>query len=120
MYCVISIRKVIKNEYVFSVISKVCTMLVGMTYSIIFARFVGAELKGTLAYIQSIVATGSIILSLGIHHAYPFFRKNAVNIDEYKKKYVSTSSFLFFIYGLFALFLPIWITQPLRTLAIFA
>jgi len=92
------LKALFKNEYIFSVLTKIGTMLIGMAYSIVFARFVGAELKGSLAYIHSIVATGSIVLSFGIHHAYPYYRKNADNVIEYNKRFVSTSCFLYVIY----------------------
>ena len=78
-----------------------------MLYSIIFARYVGAELKGTLAYISSIVATGSIVLSIGIHHAYPYYRKNADDIEKYKTKFVSTSAAIYCVYLFLAVVISI-------------
>lgn len=95
-------KQLFKNEYVFSIITKLLTILLGMGYAIIFARYVGAELKGEMSYISSIVATGSTILTFGIHHAYPYYRRKATNVVEFRGKFVSTCTLLFVVYAFLA------------------
>lgn len=70
-----SIRKILKNPYVFSVISKVLIVLLGFAYTVCQSRFLGASLKGDVAYIDSVTKVAFVILGLGIHQAYPYFKK---------------------------------------------
>jgi len=66
----------IKNEYIFSVITKLIMVIVGIIHSVLLARYLGPALKGHISYIQSILSIGSIVLTMGVHHAYVFYRKN--------------------------------------------
>lgn len=69
------LRKMIQNEYLFTIMNKVVTLCIGVIQSALVARFLGAELLGTSAYISSIVSIGSIIVTFGMHQAYPYYRK---------------------------------------------
>ncbi len=68
-------KKFIKNEYVFSIISRFISVFVGLVQSILVARFLGAELQGVNSYISSSVGIGAIIITFGMHQAYPYYRK---------------------------------------------
>jgi len=69
------IAKVIKNPYVFSVISKFCIVLLGFIYTVCQSRYLGASLKGDVSYISSITSITSIIFGCGVHQAFPYFKK---------------------------------------------
>ena len=69
------ITKVIKNPYVFSVISKFCIVLLGFAYTVCQSRYLGATLKGDVSYISSITSITSIIFGCGVHQAYPYYKK---------------------------------------------
>lgn len=69
------IVKVIKNPYVFSVISKFCIVLLGFAYTVCQSRYLGASLKGDVSYISSITSITSIIFGCGVHQAYPYYKK---------------------------------------------
>lgn len=69
------IEKTLKNEYLFSVLTRAFSLAMGIVQSILIARYLGPDLKGETAYISSIASTVSIIVTFGIHEAYPFFRK---------------------------------------------
>lgn len=66
----------IKNPYAFSIIAEFCGIIVAFLFTIFQARFLGAEIKGQVTTINSIVGITSIVFGLGIHQAYPYFRKN--------------------------------------------
>lgn len=68
-------RGLLKNWYVFSILSKIALVVIGLANSVMTSRYLGAELKGETAYISSIVTTAAIFTSLGLHQAYPYFRK---------------------------------------------
>ena len=76
-------------------------VIIGVAHSAFFARFVGTELKGELTFIVSVVTTASIVMSLGVHHAYPFYRKKANDLMAFISKYVSTCLLMF---GFFLIF----------------
>lgn len=69
--------RVIGNQYVFSVISEVISIISVFLFTVFQARFLGAEIKGQVATITSTLSISSIILGLGIYQAYPFYRKTS-------------------------------------------
>ena len=69
------LKRILSNWYVFSIISKISLVLIGIVYSAFTARYLGTELKGETAYISSVVGTIGIFTSFGLHQAYPFYRK---------------------------------------------
>ena len=69
------LKKIIKNPYVFSVISKFCVVLLGFLYTVCQSRYLGASLKGDVSYITSITSITSIVFGCGVHQAYPYFKK---------------------------------------------
>lgn len=98
------IKILIKNEYIYSIITKFITVLIGLFQSVITARFLGSSLQGLSSYISSIMAIGSIVITLGLHQAYPYFRK------KYGKEYIyqdflSIIVIIYTIYAIVAFFL---------------
>ena len=93
------IGKFIKNEYFFSIVTKFFTIAIGMVQSVLIARYLGAELKGVNAYISSITSIGAIIITFGMHQAYPYFRK------QYGKDYIYNDfiSLMILIFSVFFL-----------------
>ncbi len=71
------IKKVITNPYVFSVVSKIFGVLVGFLFTVFQARFLGAEIKGQIATVNSIVAITTIVFAFGVYQAYPYFKRNS-------------------------------------------
>lgn len=69
------IKRILSNWYVFSIVSKISLVLIGILYSALTARYLGTELKGETAYISSVVGTIGIFTSFGLHQAYPYYRK---------------------------------------------
>ena len=48
---------------------------IGIIHSVLLARYLGPSLKGHISYIQSLLSVGSIVLTMGVHHSYVFYRK---------------------------------------------
>ena len=67
----------IHNPYSFSLISKVFSVLVGFLFTVFQARFLGAEIKGQVATVNSIVSVACIVFDFGISQAYPYFKRNS-------------------------------------------
>lgn len=77
----------LKNEYIFSLFTKGLMVLIGLAESALLARYLGADLRGTLSYIYSISATVYLIATFGMYTAYPFMRKNS---NEEPQKIINT------------------------------
>lgn len=69
--------KIFKSPYAVSVASKIFCVLVGFIFTVFQARFLGAEIKGQVATISSILSVTSIVFALGIYQAYPYYKKNS-------------------------------------------
>lgn len=93
------IKKIIDNEYVFSVVAKVISVFSGIVYSVLFARYLGPELRGEAAVILNYSEMISLVLCLGIYQAYPYFKK-ITGKDLYME-------FINYIFGLLLLYMLI-------------
>jgi len=78
-------KKLLENDYVFSIISKIISVVVSIFHAAFLARFLGPELKGDSASITSIVTIGSVIITVGIHQAFPYYRKDDHSRDFLNK-----------------------------------
>ena len=107
------LKKIFKNEYIYSVFTRFVVITVSLVQSILCARYLGASLKGASAYMSSIASIGSIIITFGMHQAYPYFRKK-----HGKKKllqdYVSLIFLLYLLYFLIALFLSFFVIKSVE------
>ena len=102
------IKKLFRNDYIFSVFAKVFGVGVGIIVGALTARYFGAELKGVMAVVQNDVTLYSVFLGLGVYQAYPFFRKKEPNI---RGEYVNNISTMFAIYELVALAVAFFLYQ---------
>lgn len=71
------IKSIIKNPYVFSIITKIFVVLIGFFFTVFQSRFLGPEIKGQVATLNSITSISSIILALGIYQAYPYYKRTS-------------------------------------------
>ncbi|MCR5248638.1 MAG: polysaccharide biosynthesis C-terminal domain-containing protein [Paludibacteraceae bacterium] len=78
-------KKILKNEYMFSILTKGLMVCIGLIESAILARYLGAELRGELSYIYSISSTGYVLMTFGIYTAYPFERKKCITSESVQK-----------------------------------
>ncbi len=96
------IQSIKKNEYLFSIATKFLNIVLGMIQSILIARFLGASLRGNLSYIQSISSVGAIVITFGMHQAYPYFRKK-YGKDAIFREYITITYIVFFLYFIISL-----------------
>lgn len=110
------LKKLLRNEYLFSIITRFFVIAVSMLQSIVVARYLGASLKGTSAYISSIASIGSIVVTFGMHQAYPYFR-NKYGKDSIYNKYINIIYLIFFCYFILAILLSIALFDSLELIA---
>lgn len=71
------LKAILKNPYMLSMISKGFSVIVGFLFTIFQSRYLGAEIKGQVATVNSIVGITSIVFGLGIYHAYPYYKRTS-------------------------------------------
>lgn len=106
------ISKVISNPYVFSIFSKLCIVLLGFIYTVCQSRYLGASLKGDVAYISSVTSITAIVFGCGVHQAYPYF-KNKTGKDV-APIFLRLSVLMLGIYSAIAVFLTIVLNADTR------
>ena len=95
----------IENAYTFSIIAKVISIITGLLYSILFARYLGSELRGDASVILNYSEMISLILCLGVYQAYPYFKKNSKK--SIYMEYINYVFGMFFVYILLSVALCI-------------
>ncbi|MBP5416488.1 MAG: polysaccharide biosynthesis C-terminal domain-containing protein [Clostridiales bacterium] len=111
------ITRAVKNPYVFSIISKVMIVLLGFAYTVCQSRFLGKALKGDVAYIDSVTKVTFVVLGLGIHQAYPYFKKKTgKNVAPF---FLRLTLLLTLIYLAFAVGLSVFFREDIQMVAIF-
>lgn len=102
-----SISKILSNEYSFAILTRIFSIFITVAQSICVARYLGPALKGESAYINIIVATGGIIITFGIHEAYPYFKKKLQD-NTFLSRYISLVYLIYGIYFTLSLALCFW------------
>lgn len=92
-----TISKLTDNAYIYSVLAKIISILIGLVHSVLYTRYLGAELRGEASVIMNYAGLISLLLCFGIYQAYPYFKKKTGQ-DIY-------SEYINYIFGLFLLYL---------------
>ncbi len=90
------LSKLVNNEYFFSVLVKFTMIAVSVLHSAFLARFLGAELKGVAATITSSVSLIQVLITCGIHQAYPYFKKQG-KIKGFLSVFINNIYFIYLI-----------------------
>lgn len=94
-------KKILHNQYIYSVITKIVIVAIGFLNSMILARYLGPELKGMAATAVNYANIFSIVVTFGLQEAYPFFRKEREK-KKYLSEYMSFAIVLFVSYAIIA------------------
>ena len=110
------IKKVVSNPYFFSVTSKVFGVIIGFIFTIFQARYLGAEIKGQVTTVNSIVGVSSIISALGIYHAYPYFKRNSKS--DVLPVFIKISLLLLLVYSVISTIIFLVVSPSPKYLAV--
>ena len=100
------INKITGNAYGYSVFAKLVSVLTGLLYTVLYSRYLGAELRGTASVINNYVEMIMLVLCFGAYQAYPYFKKTTGE-DKYRE-FINNVFGMFFVYvGIAAAFLLI-------------
>lgn len=89
-------KKIINNDYVFSVLTRIYLILAGVVISSLQVRFLGKDLNGELAYINSSTNILNTIFVCGIHQSYVYYRRQRG--EKFRDYYMGSVTILFGIY----------------------
>ena len=107
-------NKILKNQYIFSVFTKILLVLLGVFSSIFINRFLGPELKGEYAFALNIINLTVLILNLGIYQSYPHFKRKRG--DTVKAEYLNVVLQQLVLYMLIALGLSVFVSEGYFTI----
>lgn len=75
------LRRIVGNDYAFTVLTKIVAVLIGVVSSSFSKRFLGPALEGELGYIDSILTIVAVVLNFGLYQPYPYYkRKNGPEV----------------------------------------
>ncbi|MTB42341.1 hypothetical protein GKS22_01165 [Streptococcus uberis] len=92
------IKIILKNEYIFSISTRILIALSGLFTQVIASRYLGAELKGQTAYILSFTNLSSIVFLFGLSSLYPSFRTKSIDKKVAVDEYMTISTIIFSLY----------------------
>ena len=63
------------NDYVFTIFTKIMAVFIGLVASSYSNRFLGADLKGQLGSISSLLSVVAVTANLGLYQPYPYYKR---------------------------------------------
>ena len=106
------IRRIINNEYAFSIVAKVFGVVTGLLYSILYSRYMQAELRGEAGVVTNYAELAMLVLCFGMYQAYPYFRKNSDR--PIYRDYINMISGVFLLYEGIGLAIILLLRPPLN------
>lgn len=83
------IKTLLKNQFCYSITTRVIIVLLGVLNMIFINRLLGTTLKGEYTYLLNIINLAILIFNLGIYESYPYFKRK--NIENLENKFVNNS-----------------------------
>ena len=68
-------RKITGNDYVFTILTKIFAVVIGLVASSYSNRFLGPELKGQLGRISSMISIVAVTANFGLYQPYPYYKR---------------------------------------------
>ena len=90
------IGKVIKNDYILSLLAKVVKIFIGLLATSFLTRYLGIVNKGEYTFINQVISVCGLIFNFGIYQSYAFYYKKRGPVVF--NKYISITLFQFIVY----------------------
>lgn len=103
-------KKLTSNAYVFSVLAKIFSVLAGIVYSVLYSRYLGAELRGTASIINNYADIIAILLCLGAFQAYPYFKQR--DGKDIYESFINNVFAMMMVY--FIIIIPVVLMIPMK------
>ncbi len=102
-------KKILTNNYVVSLFSKIAVTILALINSIMINRYLGPTLKGEYAVIINVISILVLVLNLGIYQTYPIFKKK--ELKNAKDIFVNNVFFLFIIMFLISTIVALFVKR---------
>ena len=90
-------KRITENDYAFTIFTKIFAVLIGLVASSFSNRFLGAELKGQLGSISSLLSIIAVTANLGLYQPYPYYKRQ--NEPEVLDKFLRIFMLQFLVYA---------------------
>jgi len=111
-----NIKRILKNNYAFSLITKVILVFFGVLNTVFINRYLGPELKGQYEYILNIINIAVLVLNLGVYQSYPY-KKRFDDQGDVKDKYFALIIIQFIVYLIISILISIYTMNLVVTFA---
>ena len=111
------IEKITSNPYVFSMINKVVSILVGIITTSLVNRYLGSSLRGEYAFVINLVNVVAVIGNLGLYQSYGNSKRK--NMKNQMEEYLNIFSAQALIYMVLSLFMVIFVKSDVYIVALF-
>ena len=106
---ILKMTKIFKNQFVFSFITKIILVILGMISSILINRYLGPTLKGEYSYTLNIFNILVLVLNFGLYQYYPKLKRQNES-SNIRSRFTNVVLFQFFIYFLMAIIIGMFTT----------
>lgn len=111
------IEKITSNPYVFSMINKVVSILVGIITTSLVNRYLGSSLRGEYAFVINLVNVVAVIGNLGLYQSYGNSKRK--NMKNQMEEYLNIFSAQALIYMVLSLFMVMFVKSDVYIVALF-
>lgn len=110
-------KNILKNEYFFTFINKISTIVLGLLTTAFINRYAGAALKGEYVVLLNILNIVSVVANLGMYQAYPYYKRKGE--ADTLKRFVNIFYYQFIFYSIVFLIVALLSKSNLTTLIFF-
>ncbi|WP_297133228.1 lipid II flippase MurJ [Terrisporobacter sp.] len=111
------IENITSNPYVFSMINKVVSILVGIITTSLVNRYLGSSLRGEYAFVINLVNVVAVIGNLGLYQSYGNSKRK--NMKNQMEEYLNIFSAQALIYMVLSLFMVMFVKSDVYIVALF-
>ena len=90
------IGRVVNNDYIFTILTKIFAVFIGLVASSYSNRFLGPQLKGELGRISSLLSVVAVTANFGLYQPYPFYKRQ--QIKDVLNRFLNIFALQFVVY----------------------
>ena len=70
--------RIVNNDYLFTILTKIFAVVIGLIASSYSNRFLGPQLKGELGRISSLLSVVAVTANFGLYQPYPYYKRQQI------------------------------------------
>ncbi len=90
------LRRIVSNDYMFTILTKIFAVMIGLIASSYSNRFLGPQLKGELGRISSLLSVVAVTANFGLYQPYPYYKRQ--QIPDVLDRFLRIFSLQFLVY----------------------